>query len=387
MRIGMFCDMYMPHVSGVTNHIALYKRRFEELGHEVYLFTFGDLDYSETEHNVVRSPGMPWGDTGWRFALDHSAEVKRLAVRVDVAHVHHPFQSGRIARRICGKRGIPVVYTNHTRYDLYSDAYAWYVPKSARHAYLRAALKDAYAKAAMIVAPSAGIVEWLRTFGITDRATLLPNGIDTRPFAEPASPVSRQELGFAEEDVVFCYVGRLGPEKNTPLLAESFAQALFAAPNARLLVVGEGPARKEAERVLASAGVGDRARFVGAQPYARVPDYEAAADVFVTASVSEVHPLVVMEGMAAGLPVVGVHSPGISDTVTNGEDGLLAGAPVPEAIAERIARIATDDRLRLRLAEGARVTAQRYDLPHTADKLLEHYEQLLSMDARRSVRT
>ena len=46
MRIGMFADMYKPHISGVTNYISLYKSRFEELGHEVFVFTFGDRSYN-----------------------------------------------------------------------------------------------------------------------------------------------------------------------------------------------------------------------------------------------------------------------------------------------------------------------------------------------------
>ena len=49
MRIGMLVDMYLPHVSGITNHISLYKRRFEQLGHEVFVLTFGDLDYDDAE--------------------------------------------------------------------------------------------------------------------------------------------------------------------------------------------------------------------------------------------------------------------------------------------------------------------------------------------------
>lgn len=376
MRIGMFCDMYKPHTSGVTNHVALYKQRFEELGHEVYVLTFGDLGFDAGEPNVLRSPGVPWGDTGWRFALDHSAEVKRVACSLDVAHVHHPFQSGRIARRVCGGRGIPLVYTNHTRYDLYSDHYSAFVPRPVRYAYLRGALKAAYAEAALVVAPSAGIVEWLREFGVTERATLLPNGIDTRPFVDPASPVPRTELGFADGDIVFCYVGRLGPEKNTPLLAEAFARVAAAEPRARLLLVGDGPARTDAAAVLERAGVADRAHFAGMQPYERVPDYEAAADVFVTASVSEVHPLVVLEAMAAGLPVVAIESPGISDTVEDAVSGLLAPSDALEDLAGRMARVAGDAQLRSRLAEGARAAAGRYDLAHTADVLLGRYEEL-----------
>jgi glycosyltransferase involved in cell wall biosynthesis len=368
--------MYKPHTSGVTNHIALYKQRFEELGHEVCVFTFGDRDHVDDEQCVYRSPGIPWGDTGWNFAIDHSREVKAVAATMDIAHVHHPFQSGRIALRMAAEHRIPVVFTNHTRYDLYSDAYAGYVPRPLRYAFLQRTLREAYEQAALVIAPSAGIAEWLSDLDVCDNIEVIPNGVDTRPFAHPSAPVSRAALGLSEEDVVVCYCGRVAPEKNSLLLAESFALAAEASPSLRLLVVGDGPSREVAEDFLDEAGLSDRVRFVGMQPYHRIPDFEAAADVFCTASVSEVHPLVVLEAMAAGLPVIGVVSPGVADTVADELTGLLAPVDDAEQIASRIVRLAEDADLRRRLSEAASAEAERYDLPHTADLVLERYSAL-----------
>ncbi len=56
MRIGMMADLYTPHVSGITNYISLNKQYLEKAGHEVFVFTFGDLDYADEETNVIRSP-------------------------------------------------------------------------------------------------------------------------------------------------------------------------------------------------------------------------------------------------------------------------------------------------------------------------------------------
>jgi 1,2-diacylglycerol 3-alpha-glucosyltransferase len=378
----MFCDMYKPYTSGVTNHISLYKQRFEELGHEVCVFTFGDRDYADDEACVFRSIGLPWGDTGWNFALDHSREAKAVAATLDVFHVHHPFQSGRIAIRMATDHRIPLVFTNHTRYDLYSDAYAGYVPRPLRYAFLQRTLRDVYSKAGLVIAPSAGIAEWLADLDVCDRVEVIPNGVDTRPFAHPASPVSRASLGLSDEDVVLTYVGRVAPEKNSVRLAEAFALACESAPNLRLLVVGDGPSREIAEDVLAGAGVSELTRFVGLQPYERIPDFEAAADVFVTASVSEVHPLVVLEAMAAGLPVIGVVSPGVADTVDDEVTGLLAPTDDAAEIAARMLRLAEDADLRHRLGSQAQAESEHYDLPHTADLVLERYERLIAARKR-----
>jgi glycosyltransferase involved in cell wall biosynthesis len=376
MRIGMFADMYLPHVSGVTNHISLYKRHLEARGHEVFVLTFGDTDYDDAEPGVVRSPGLPWGHTGWRLAAGFSASARELAETLDVVHVHHPFESGRLVAPIARRCGIPLVFTNHTRYDLYSDAYARFIPQAARYGYLRRSLHDFADRCQLVVAPSPSIASWLAEFADVTSAEVIPNGIDAPSFAAPTDPVSRAELGFSADDVVFCYTGRLGPEKSTLRLAEEFARASAASPRARLLVIGDGPAREAARDALVAAGALERARFVGMVPYNRVPAYEATADAFVTASVSEVHPLVVLEAMAAGLPVVATASPGISDTVVDGQSGLLATDGGDGVLAARMLELLGDAELRERLAKGARRTAQAYALENTADLLLRRYEEL-----------
>lgn len=378
MRIGFFADMYVPHISGVTNHIALYKAHFEHLGHEVFVLTFGDADYADAEPNVVRSSGLPWGSTGWRVSAGYSRDARDVIATLDVAHVHHPFQSGRLAAPLARKANIPLVFTNHARYDLYSDAYAAFVPRAARYAYVRRALLTLAHQCDLVVAPSTSIATWLVEFTGFGEACVIPNGIDVWAFAHPSDPIPRAELGFAEDDFVFCHAGRLSAEKRFEQLAEEFTAAARQSPTARLLVIGDGPDRTAAKRMLDAAGVADRVRCVGMVPYAQVPCYETAADAFVTASVSEVHPLVVMEAMSAGLPVVAISSPGIVDTVEDDVSGLLAADASPGGLATLMARLGGDAALRARLSAGARTAAQAYTLERTADVLLGAYEELVA---------
>jgi len=368
--------MYKPYTSGVTNYVVLNKRYLESVGHEVYVFTFGNRDYADDEPNVYRSPAFAWGDTGWQLGLRPSAEARQLMGTLDVAHVQHPFLSGRVALAHCRPHDIPVLFTNHTRYDLYSDTYAPWVPRELRMAYLRGYLGRFARRVDGVIAPSASIAEWLSDFGVTEDAIVLPNGVDTAPFRNPAHPKSRASLSLPEDAVVFCYLGRVGEEKNIPLLLDAFTRAADSAPVA-LLVIGDGPARADAEKAVNRAGLTDRVHFAGLVPYAEVPDYLAACDGFVTASVTEVHPLVVVEAMAAGLPVVGVASPGVSDTVEEGLSGLLA-AENADQLAESLGRLATDRALRESLSDGARRRAQHYDISVTGSLLLAEYERVCS---------
>ncbi|MHB9002808.1 MAG: glycosyltransferase [Coriobacteriia bacterium] len=375
MRIGMFADMYKPHLSGVTNYIALYKRRFEDLGHEVFVFTFGHPGYEDGEHNVIRSPAMPWGRTGWQAGLFLSEAGQRIAPTLDIAHVHHPFMSAHLALKYCKPAGIPVVFTNHTRYDIYSDMYAHWVPRKMRMAFVQQSLHTLASRVDAVIAPSPGIVRWLSDFGVTDGAVLLSNCIDTVPFANPAHPHARTDFGFPPESVVFCYLGRIGPEKNLGMLVEAFVRAAETDPRICLLLLGDGPARGEAQERLWAHGLTDRVHFAGATPYALVPDMLAAADAFVTASVSEVHPLVIMEAMAAGLPAIGIHSPGVADIIVDGETGFLTSQNAC-VFSERMLILAADEELRGRMSRASRETAALYDIRIMAEEMLLLYARV-----------
>jgi glycosyltransferase involved in cell wall biosynthesis len=112
-------------------------------------------------------------------------------------------------------------------------------------------------------------------------------------------------------------------------------------------------------------------------PYERVPDAVACGDVFVTASVSETYPLVVMEAAAAGMPALGVRSPGVGEIIEHDVTGLLVGEDETE-LADAMLRLASDARLRERLSSGAREHSGRFDIRCRADELLGIYERLIA---------
>ena len=140
-----------------------------------------------------------------------------------------------------------------------------------------------------------------------------------------ARPLLRADFGFSADDILFIYVGRLGPEKNLDFLLRAFNGVAQAFDHVRLLILGDGPARADMEALASSLGLSACVRFEGMIPYDKLPAYLAMCDAFVTASVTEVHPLSVIEAMGAGLPVLGIESPGVGDTVEDGRDGLSHG--------------------------------------------------------------
>ncbi len=379
MRIGMLVDMYKPHLSGVTNHVDLTKRTLESLGHEVFVFTFGDEEEADDEPGVVRSPGLPLGlvAEGFHLNLAYSREAQRLLQTMDIVHAHHPFISARLGLRYARPVGIPVVFTNHTRYDLYVQAYLPILPDGVGELMLKAYLPSLSRAVDLVIAPSEGVRQVLARVGVDmERVALVPNGVDLQRFERLPDPLPRETLGLAPEHVVVIYVGRLGPEKNLAFLLRAFRGVAAVYPQAQLVLVGDGPVRDDLEAQARELNIRHRVIFVGKVPYEDVPRYLTMADVFATASVTEVHPLSVIEAMAAGLPVVGIRSPGVGDTVEHQRTGLLTEDELT-AFAVALGHLIGRRDARLRMGEAARQASRRYDVRYTARQLLDHYQRLI----------
>ncbi len=376
MRIGMMADTYKPHISGITNHIDLTKRYLEKAGHQVYVFTFGDLEFQDDDENVVRSPGLPLIDTGYYLSFRYKREAKQLLQTMDIAHVHHPFLSGRLALRYCRPLNIPIVFTNHTRYDLYAQAYLPGLPESVSEALLESFLPSFCDAVDMVVSPSKGMAEVLRRLKVDAPVTIVPNGVELGLFQEAQSAARRSDLGIPVNAILFIYVGRLDPVKNLSFLIKSFAGVAQAVDNAYLLLVGGGPAEEELKNLAAQSLSGNRIRFAGSVKYTELPGYLSMCDAFATASVTEVHPLSVIEAMASGLPVLGIQSPGVGDTVEHGSTGYLSSADLP-AFTALMTRLAIDKDGRLQMGKNARKASKQYAIENTTRLMINHYDRLI----------
>jgi len=373
MRIGMMADNYKPYVSGITNYIALNKRYLEKAGHDVYVFTFSEPEHEDDDPRVIRSPGLPLADTGFYLSLRYSREAKKLLQTMDVVHVHHPFLSGPLALLYCRPRGIPIVFTNHTRYDLYAQAYLPAMPDIVGNAALQSYLPSFCRAVDLVISPSPGMREVLMQFGVDVPIEVVPNGVDLTPFAHPALPVTRAELGFQPEDIVLLFVGRLGPEKNLDFLLRSFTGATQAYDHLRLVLIGAGPAQEDLEDRVNRSGIQHAVRFMGPVAYDQMPRYMAMADAFVTASVTEVHPLSVIEAMASGLPVL------TSSTSSLGEIAGDAAETIDpmstDALADAIFRLATSADRRRDLAEKGLLRSRCFSWTQTAKDMLAVYHR------------
>ena len=155
-----------------------------------------------------------------------------------------------------------------------------------------------------------------------EKVRVIANGVDTTAFDEKtASPKLRRELGIDEDAPVAAIVAALRPEKNHEMLLHAFKQISLELPEARLLVIGDGPRREPLEQLARTLAIEPMIRFVGTR--SDIADVLALADVFVLSSHNEANPVSILEAMACAKPVVATDVGSVSEVVVNTQTGFL----------------------------------------------------------------
>ena len=222
MRIGMLSATYDPAVvNGAVRMVTLYKQYLEALGHEVTIFTLGDESESDESARVIRSPGIRLGNYGYYLSMGYSRKAQALLSQMDVVHAHHLLMSVEMAHRYAD---CPIVYTNHTRYDLYTGTYTP-LPQPAADAIMRQVWPEFTDLADVVIAPSESVRQVMIDFGVRARIVVIENGIEMEPFLHPPQPRTKVDFGLPETARLMVYIGRIATEKNLEALLEQFAAA------------------------------------------------------------------------------------------------------------------------------------------------------------------
>ncbi|HTW83054.1 MAG TPA: glycosyltransferase [Candidatus Sulfotelmatobacter sp.] len=330
MHVALFTECYHPIRNGVVASVDSLRDGLREHGVDVTTIAPNFPRRHDDPDDVVRIPSLPLPTpTAYRLCVPYLNAADRERLRgVELVHAHSAFVTGWMANVFARRRGLPLVFTYHTRLDAYAH-YAPFEPHATQRALVE--LTRRYANAAdAVVVPTRAIERVLRASGVRAPVHVVPSGIDVARFAAGRrSGEARAVLGARADEPVVLSVGRLGAEKNLELALD----ALAAAPDLRLALVGEGPQRGALAERAARLGIAERVRFLGALPPAALPDLYAAADAFVFPSTTDTQGLVLAEALAAGLPIVAVDGEVAREVLA--EHGRLAPAD-PAALARAL---------------------------------------------------
>ena len=212
------------------------------------------------------------------------------------------------------------------------------------------------------------------------RVTLVQNAVGQNENGEPLAlrrKEKRQELNINGKEFVVGYVGRLSEEKGIKYLIQAFVALVNAGLPLKMMVIGDGPQKKELERLTGSSGTKNSILFTGFQTH--IETWLPAMDAFVLPSLTEGTPMALLEAMNEGIPVIATAVGGVPQVVNPGRNGLLVSPGNSEQIAEAIRSLFTDQTLRQRLSEnGRRTISERYNIADWINRVETEYLQTLN---------
>jgi glycosyltransferase involved in cell wall biosynthesis len=328
-------------VGGAERHVVDLAMALHRKGHEVEVACSVSGGLSEP----LEAAGVPVWPLARRLvkrrvSVAYARGIRRLLRerRFDLVHAHIFASAVAAAIATLGKEA-PLVITEHTE----ASWQTWRTRRVSRWAHRRAK---------RVIAVSTPIERRLiERDGVPPHlVTRIPNAVIPAP-DEPPDPAGALPDAWVEGPLVGV-VARLQPEKGVANFLKAAARVSEISPRARFLVVGDGPLREELLNLVEHLGISERVRFLGYRTDSRA--LMGLMDLLVVPSLTEGSPLIVLEAMAAGVPVVASAVGGIPDQVRHGREGILVPPDDPDALGDALGALLRDPAYARRLGEAGR---------------------------------
>jgi len=375
MRILRVTRAYPPVWDGAANHVVGLSRQQARAGHRVWVLQPHMPDFSDDSMMLARvRVSLP--QALQQGIYESKASIAAFHLRatslerhiqhdhgVEVLHVHgdalDAFLQGRVARQC----NAPLVQTVHAGLSR-----RWAYRHSAPYLLRRVTRFIAVAQTVAADLVALGIPE--------DRIAVISSGIDVSRFSGLPRPTGSHVLS----------IGRLHPAKGYPYLLEAVRLLAESGLTPAVTIVGEGVER---EALVGLAHGLPNVHFAGGLPHERIPEIVSTARLFVLPSVdlegqTEGTPTVLMEAMAAGLPIITTDAGGVAQLVRHGVNGLVVPQRSPSALAAAIKALLHDEATQRRMAESNRARAAEKDWSVIERHIAAEYEVALRQYAQRT---
>jgi len=373
---------FLPHVGGIERVVYEQCKRLMQKQFEPMVLTHRNYTEKSYVFDGIRVQCYDSVNIGFRlgipYAIPHVSSFKTFLETVksnDLIHVHgHPYLSSLLASKIAKRYGKPLVLTQHNTFIEYNNVWDE-IEKLNDIAIGKRVLKEAD----KIIAVSNATKNYVLSLEADpEKIEVLHNGVDINRF-RPLTGVKgemRKKLGISKDANVVLTVRRLVYKNGIDTLIESAKVAVKKNPKLVFIAVGKGPDFEEVEGKIAQLRLQKNFRLTGFVSDEELPRYYNAADFFVLPSKSgEGLPLVALEAMACGLPVIATNVGGTSE-IMNEDCGKLVPPNSPESLGEAILKFSREDFSVLRKDLRTRIE-QKYSWDTNVEKLIEIYEELI----------
>lgn len=377
LRVALFSGNYNYVRDGANqalNRLVDYLLR-QGVAVRIYSPTTKTPDF-EPVGDLVSTPSFPFpGRQEYLVPTGMSRRVRKDldAFKPNVIHVSSPEILGHAALAYGRKHNLPVAASMHTRFDTYFRYYglAFLEPL------VTVIMRRFYRQCDVVVAPSESMAQVLRQERMGYDIGIWTRGIDRTIFRRSTRDMDwRRSLGFADDDVVIGYIGRLVMEKGLDVFSDTIDRLSKAGIRHKVLIIGEGPARAWFTARLPDAV------FTGFLMNAELGRAVASMDVLFNPSVTEAFGNVTNEAMASGVPVVAALATGSSSLVHDGETGRLITPGAISDFAEALADYCTYPTLRAKHGAAGEMATAKYDWDSVNQAMIDTYLRIVDNHAR-----
>lgn len=384
MKIMLFSDTFPPEINGVATATNTLKKAFEAHGHDVYVVCTNPFVHATTfENNILRLPGIEIKRLyGYRLTgFLHSKAAKIIKkINPDIIHIQTEYGVGIFGKIMASRLKIPLVYTYHT---MYTD-YTYYVTKGKLDQPAKSIVKK-FSKimadtCSEITTPSFKTKDHLRSYGVNRYINVIPNGIDLSRFEEEYIDkefISTFKKKYNLEDkFIILSLGRIAKEKSIDVVLKNYAKFIAQDHHNKssFVIVGDGPAKQDLEKLAKDLGIAERCIFVGSVPYDEVPNYYYMADLFVSASISETQGLTFIEAIATKTLVMCRFDENLVEVVEEGKTGYFFSDT--SSFCNKLRFIMNlDEDTKKQIIETAYIRNKKYSMEAFYDKMLEVYNR------------
>jgi glycosyltransferase involved in cell wall biosynthesis len=360
--VGLFPPKWLAGTEIATYYLA---DHLAQRGHEVHVITSHDADLPcLSEESGFYVHRIAWPEIRFLGIVTFWARIclRIRRIKPDIVHA----QSFSIAVPAIISKGIL-----HIPYVVWGQGTDVYLPERFTRITSKPILRNADAALAL----TEDMKQKMQR--IYDReVSIVPNGINLERFKISSG-------GTTESNTkTILFVGRLHPVKGVQYLIEAMTIVHQEMPDAKLVIVGDGKERPRLEELAERLDLNSCIQFVGQVPQERIPEAMHQADVFALSSLSEGFPVVLLEAMAAKLPIVATNVGGLPNIVEERVNGYLVSAKSPDEIADRILILLQNDELRERISANNRDKAELFAWSKIAVKVEKEYQKAIAQSIK-----
>lgn len=385
MTIALFSDSYLPTKSGVVTVVLQLREQLIKLGHKVLLITVETTeDFHSDDPLVYQVHSKPLGmGTDQFISLPFIPNLVKFLKKnnVELIHCHTEFGIGNAAV-ICAKTlKIPAICTTHT---MWTEFYKHYIPmaKFISPNVIQKTMKIFYKRFNALIAVSSKARNLTKSKKMLPKmpSVIIPNAIDDSKFVQKHLPEQekqeiRSKYGIKNTDVLLLFLGRLAEEKRVFELLTICKNVVKKCGNCKVMFVGNGPAYIGMTNICTKEISEGKIIFTGFVEWEKVHNFYESADIFITASLSEMHSMTILEAELSSLPIVTRKDDSYIDSIFDNENGYLCNTD--EEMEEKIIQLISDEVKRKKFGKKSLEITKNFTIEKYMQRTLFVYDEVI----------